>query len=122
MIYFLYLSNLLSDAARLKGLSNDDFLEELNRAFSSPSKTDKWSLLEPNDGLLSKCSNPSRSSSASSSASSSSRMGGPFSSIFGIPGALLAEELLSTAVGSAKQVANRVHKETASLLDTGMKV
>lgn len=40
----------VAEAQRLKALPPEDFLEELNTALSTPPLTDKWSILEPEDG------------------------------------------------------------------------
>lgn len=38
-----------NEAKKMKGLSNEEFLVRLNEAIRTPPKTDRWSVLEPND-------------------------------------------------------------------------
>ena len=42
----------VSEATRLKALSDDEFLAELNSALSSAPPVDRWSVFEPDDGMM----------------------------------------------------------------------
>ena len=42
----------VSEAVRLKALSKEEFLAEMNHALSSAPPVDRWSVFEPDDGML----------------------------------------------------------------------